>query len=355
MLRQALFWTLLAAVLSAGCTGGLGGALSLNQATLDEPSFDLEPETGDAKTVFKVDARGLGDKYNVTWDWGDGTSSYGEEAEHKFGFTNGMMTVTLIATDDDGTQGIATRQITLGTGTNKAPTVTARATKTWVEVGKTINLSATGVDADRDPLTYSWSYQAPDSPAEKTIAGEGNRVPVRFDAPGKYAVKVRARDPKGGEAVANLTVDVSTSIPSTRFEQVFNGTILAGSGGAGVSEKPWAVGPTAPDTDVDATRHRYTLEYPAYTLIFLTWNDTTGQGVFDLDLELRKADGTSVFKSETRGPPNAPFEFNLTQQEPGDYDVIVRGVVAANVPYSVLVQATLQITPDLVAAREAGG
>ena len=36
------------------------------------------------------------------------------------------------------------------------------------------------------------------------------------------------------------------------------------------------------------------------------------------------------------------------------YDVIVRGVVAANVNYSVLVQATLQVTPELVAARESG-
>ena len=361
VLRQTLLWSILAAVVSAGCTGGIGGALSLNEASLDEPAFDLAPESGDAKTVFKVDARGLGEKYNVTWDWGDGTFSYGEEAEHKYGFSDGIMTITLVATDDDGAQGIATKEVKLGTGQNTPPTISsARASKSWVEVGKQINLSATASDKDRDPLKYTWSYQAADSPAERTIPGEGNRVPVTFDAPGKYSIKVRARDPKGGEAVSNLTVDVSTTIPSTRFEQIFNGTLVAGTGGASASERLWPAGEAgAPDTNVDVARHRYTLEYPANTLVFLTWNDTAaqtaGQGVQDLDLELRAADGTVVFKSETRGPPNIPYEFNLTRQEAGDYDVIVRGIVAANITYSVVVQATLQITPDMVAAREAAG
>lgn len=354
MLRQGSVAAVVLAVLLAGCTGGLGGALSLNAASLAEPSFDLSPEKGDAQTVFKVDARGLGDKYNVTWDWGDGIFSYGEEAEHKFGFTNGIMTVTLIATDDDGQQGIASRTLTLGSGENKVPTVTARAQRTWIEVGRTINLSATGSDADRDPLTYFWSYSSEDSSAEKPIAGKKNRVPVSFDAPGVYNVKVRARDPKGGEALGNVTVSVSTSIPETRVEHVFNGTVLAGSGGAAASEKLW--GTPAPDTGVDSVRHRFALAYPAYALIFLTWNDTVaqtaGQGAQDLDLELRKADGTTVFKSETRGPPNIPLEFNLTQVDAGEYDVIVRGFAAANVNYSVLVQATLQITPEMVLARE---
>lgn len=354
MLRPgALAATLVVAALLAGCTGGgLGGAIGLNDASLDDPGFDLSPEQGDANTVFSVDARGLGDKYNVTWDWGDGTFSYGESATHKYGFSNGVMIVTLVATDEEGKQGIATRQLTLGSGVNKAPTVTARAQRTWIEVGRVINLTAAGSDGDRDPLTYFWSYVAPGAVVEKAIEGKTNRVPVSFDAPGEYNVKVRARDPKGGEATANVTIDVSRSIPSTRFEQIFNGTVAAGSGGAGLSEKAWAANPPAPDTNVDSTRHRYRLDYPANTLIFLTWTDASGQGAYDLDLELRKADGTVVFTSATRGPPNAPFEFNVTAQEPGDYDVVVRGVVGAQATYSVLVQATLQITPALVAARE---
>lgn len=351
MLRAGVALTLMAAVVLAGCTGGIGGAIGLNDATLAEPSFDLTPDKGDATTLFKVDSRGLGDKYNVTWEWGDGIVTYGATSEHKYGFSNGAVTVTLVVTDTDGKQNFATRTITLGTSPNKAPTVTLRAQKTWIEVGRTINLTATATDADRDPLTYFWSYLAPGAAAEKVIEGKTNRVPVTFDAPGKYDVKVRARDPKGGEAIANVTVSVSTHIPDTRFEATFNGTIVAGSAGQGLSEKAWIGSPTVPDSNVDSTRHRYTLDYPGNTLIFLVWNDTTTQGVYDLDLELRKADGTVVFTSATRAP-SAPFEFNITKQDAGDYDVVVRGVVGANVVYTLLVQSTLQITPELVAAKE---
>lgn len=351
LLREGTWAIVLATfVAAAGCTGG-GGALSLNKATLDEPDFTLDPPKGDANTVFKVDALGLGDKYNVTWDWGDGKLTYGGTSEHKYGFTNGVMTVTLLVTDGSE-QGIARKTLTLGSGENKAPAVSARAQRAWIAVGQQTNLTATGSDGDRDPLTYLWTWRADGGAAETALAGTGNRVPISFEEPGKYQVKVRARDPKGGEAVANFTMDVSKSIPASRLEQTFNGTIVAGAGGAGVSEKAWTEG--VPDTAVDAVRHRYTLLYPANTLIFLMWNDTTGQGVMDLDLELRSADGTTVFKSETRAPA-APFEFNVTQQEPGDYDIIVRGVVGANVPYTLLLQATLQLTPERVAAVEGSG
>jgi hypothetical protein len=352
LLRGGFVLGICSAVLLAGCTGGVGGALSFNKATLDDPDFSVTPDKGERDTVFKVDSLGLGDEHNVTWDWGDGTITYGATSEHKYGFTNGVMTITLIATAADGQQGIATKDVTLGTGENRPPTVSIRSSKTWIEVGQRINVSASGSDLDRDPITYVWTYAAEAAPAETSIDSRTNRAPVVFDAPGVYTVKVRALDPKGGESSANLTLTVSSDIPDSRLEQTFFGNVTAGSGGAGVSDKLWVASPPAPDTNVDAIRHRYTLDYPGYTLIFLTWNDTTQQGVIDLDLELRAvSNGTTVFKSETRAPA-APFEFNMTQQEPGEYDVIVRGVVGANVPYTVLVQSTLQITPELVLARE---
>ena len=354
-MRVLIVCALAASVALSGCTGGVGGALGLDKASLDDPSFDLAPETGDKTTVFRVDSKGLGEKYNVTWDWGDGTLSYGATAEHAYGFTNGIMTITLLVTASDGQQSFVTREVTLGTGENRPPTVSARTSKAWIEVGQRINLSASASDLDKDPITYTWTHQAEGAAAETQIGGTTNRVPVSFDAPGIYQVKVRARDPKGAEATDDLTLTVSRDIPDTRFEATYNGTIVGGSAGAGLSEKAWLAGQAgAPDTNVDSARHRYTLEYPAFTLIFLTWNDTTGQGALDLDLELRHAsNGTVVFTSATRAPA-PPFEFNLTQQEPGDYEVVVRGVVGANVAYSVLVQATLQVTPELVLARETG-
>lgn len=348
---RRLLVLLVPALLLAGCTKGSTG-LTFESATLEEPDFSLEPESGDRDTVFKVSAGKLGDKYNLTWDWGDGVTTYGASSEHKYGFTNGLMSITLFVSDDAGNQGLASKTIKLGSGNNKVPTVTLRAQKAWVEVGASVNLTASGSDGDRDPLSYLWSWTGGAAPGQTVFEGTGNRAKTSFAEPGEYVVKVRARDPKGGEAIANVTIDVSSKIPPSLFTQTWIGNLTAGTGGAAVSEKAWAV-PGAPDTNADAARHRYRIDYPATTTIFLSWNDTSQQGAFDLDLELRAANGTTVFKSETRAPA-APFEFNFTAQEPGDYDVIVRAIAGANVMYTVFLQSQLKITPELVARAEGG-
>lgn len=372
---------LVVAAVSAGCTD----KLSFNSGgTIDAPSFSLSPEAGDAETVFSVDAGALGDKHNITWDFGDGTTAYGRTAQHAYGFTNGVMTVTLIATDATGKQGIATRTLTLGTGENAEPAATVRAKSNWVEMRQPVNLSAIVRDADEDPIRHLWTYTVLEGGAaggdghahdhgggggasgasgasstmqgqEFVIDGDGPAVQAIFDAPGKYAVKLRASDPKGGEAIAEVVVDVSRDIPEPRHQVSFSGTLAAGTGASGVGENAWDQG--APDANVDVARHAYTLRYPATTYVLLAWNDTSGQGLADLDLELRDGAGNVVFESATRtaNVPPAPagtVEMNLTKQPPGDYTVVVHAYSGVQVAYTVQVVAALELTPELVAATE---
>lgn len=378
-MRLPLLALLVCASLLAGCTEKLTPAAA--GGTLDSPLFTVSPLTGGKDTVFTVDAGKLGGKYNLSWDWGDGTVSYGGRAEHKYGFTNGIMTVTLVVTDAAGKQGFALRTVTLGTGENVDPTVTVRAAKSWVEALKPVNLTATGRDADRDPLKYLWTYvvleqggagdghaHAHGAPAatgqEFVIPGEDARASVIFDKAGRYLVKVRASDPKGGAATAETEVEVSTKIPDAQFQTAFEGVVGAGSAGAGVSEQLWGLPvPGAPDTNVDAVRHALPLRYPASIVVILQWNDTvasqTGMSAFDLDLEMRNADtGETVFVSEMRAQPGVPptvpppFEFNATQVPAGNYEIIVRGYAGAQVTYVVTVFAHFQLTPELVRAAE---
>jgi hypothetical protein len=385
-MRIFLVAFLAVAVLLSGCTDKL--SFAADGGTLAAPAFSVTPETGGKDTVFTVDAGKLGEKYNLTWDWGDGTVTYGKRSEHKYGFTNGVMTVTLVATDEAGTQGLALRTVKLGTGENADPTVTVRAAKTWIEARKPLNLTATGRDTDRDPLSYLWTYSivsggasgdghahdhgsggaAPPAAAgqEFVIDGKDAKTSVTFDAAGKYLVKVRASDPKGGQAIAETTIDVSAKIPDAQFQTTYEGTLNAGSAGAGVSEKLWDLpAGEAPDTNVDAVRHPLQLRYPANLVIILQWNDTaasqTGMSASDLDLAMRDvASGEIVFASENRAQPGVPpvvpppFEFNVTQVPAGDYEIIVRGYVAAQATYVVTVFASLQLTPELVAQVEGG-
>jgi hypothetical protein len=345
------------ALLLAATLGGCSSSL-LSHASIDAPAFDVSPDRGDATTTFHVDAGSWADGASVTWDFGDGATATGRAADHKYGFTNGAMTITLLATQG-GKQGVATRTITLGTGVNAKPTLSMYAARSWIEVGKSVALNAHASDADGDPLALTWTTRAAGGP-ETILPGGASTATASFDKPGKYAVTVRARDPKGGEAEATETLDVSKRIPDPSLDLKWNGTLVAGTGGQKqASEQAWIAPSPVPDTDVDAARHFYTLKYPASTVVFLVWNDTSTQGFWDLDLELRNATSNqTIFKSEHHvnpGPPpvgTAPFEYNFTQQPPGDYVIVVRAITGVKFDYTLLLHSSLQLTPELVAQTE---
>lgn len=340
-MRVPLVLAAAAALLAAGCTDKLGLG---NAASIDDPTFTVEPESGDGSTLFKVDAGKLADGMEATWDFGDGTILSGRTAEHAYGFTNGEMTITLLLTKD-GKQGIETRTVKLGTGKNANPSARLTASPTWAEVGKAVTLDARPADADKDPLKVAWSKREDGQAEVVALDATEGKTSLTFDKPGRYVVGVRVSDPKGGVASRNVTIDVSKRIPPREATFVWNGTLVAGTAGQGLAEKAW-VGP-APDSNVDAARHVYEVKYPASTFVMLQWNDTSTQGAFDLDLEVRDSANKTVFKSETRAPA-APFEMNFTQQEPGAYTVIVRAVAGAKVDYTLTVYASLMLTPELV-------
>lgn len=358
MLRAAALSLILLAAGLAGCSDPLSFG-----STGDVDGFSVTPDRGDGKTEFHVQAADELRGRDLTWTFGDGTEAKGDEARHAYGFTNGVMTITLIARDESGVPQIATRTVTLGTGENKPPTGTARAVKDWVAVGQPANLSANARDADGDTLTYLWSYtdaSAAGSAAQVVIEGSGPRTSVVFDAPGRYDVKVRIRDPKGAEAIDNLTIDVSRTIPESRIETTFKGTLVAGTGGAAVAEKAWVE--PAPDSYADAARHPYTLDYPATTYVVLQWNDTSNASAYDLDFEVRDAQTGEVVATGAHHAvdPNAPgaptplppIEANFTTQEAGSYVIVVKAFSGARVDYEVFLFSTLHLTAELVAARE---
>lgn len=367
MLRPVLLAALLlAAPLLAGCTD----KLSLNKASLDAPAFDLAPEKGDATTRFHVDAGALA-KYNLTWDFGDGTRAYGASADHKYGFTNGQMTITLYVSDG-AKQTTATRIAILGNGANRNPSVSLSAEKTWVQTGSTAKFSTYAYDGDADPLTYRWSVKPPGG-QDLLVPNAGSSLDYTFPATGAYTVSVRVDDPKGASSTSTQLVWATKSIPATVYDAQYFGNVT-GAGDAGVTEKAYGASGGAVNQTVDSAVYEYAIDYTGYTLVFLTWNDTSTVGAQDLDLELRYANnGTTIWTSAHHTasvdpshppavPPSVPpsivpvgpYEYNMSLQPPGKYQVVVRSYSAAQVAYRVLIHSSLLVSPELVAKQETG-
>jgi hypothetical protein len=86
---------------------------------------------------------------------------------------------------------------------NSAPYITAiSAGSRTVQVGQTITVSATAIDADNDPLTYTWSL--PGTPVET-----GQSVQWTASGPGTFSLSVSVSDGRGGTSVGAITITVA--------------------------------------------------------------------------------------------------------------------------------------------------
>lgn len=348
----------------AGCASPFAAEVGLGSLT-----FEISPARGDATTLFEVDASAAAEAgLATTIHWGDGATSEGPKASHRYGFTNGVVVVALVAQDPaTGEEAVAKREITLGSGLNAPPVARLALSASWVEVGEPVGFeAAASSDADGDPLAFFWSYvgaasgdghghahaggAASASAGETALASAGETIAHAFDAPGAYEVRVRALDPKGGESVASATVLVSTVIPSSSFAQDFEGTIALGTAGAGASrEIGEASGGEAPAAD--SASFAFRLPLPGNATISLAWADPSGQA--DLDLLLTDyATGEAIARAETRG---AGAESLAASLPPASYGLVVIGFTGANVPFTLAVRADLVVTPETVAAAAGGG
>jgi hypothetical protein len=96
-----------------------------------------------------------------------------------------------------------TKPVTPPSINNHAPAVALEAAPLDIAAGQSTQITATGFDADNDPLTYIWSASA------GRITGSGENV--RFDStglpPGKYVVRVTAADGRTG--IANSEIEIT--------------------------------------------------------------------------------------------------------------------------------------------------
>lgn len=89
-------------------------------------------------------------------------------------------------------------------GNNRFPVVSLETSSDEIPVGGSAAITATGYDADNDPITYSWSASG------GQIVGSGEKVTFNATglAPGKYTIRTTASDGKGGTATSLIDVMV---------------------------------------------------------------------------------------------------------------------------------------------------
>lgn len=190
-------------------------------ATIDEGgSVSLAPATFNDKGTL--------DTHTASIDWGDGSPvESGLVAEAPFGppgstsgasgtvvagthvyADDGVYTVTVTVTDDDGSVGSDTTTVTVR---NLAPTVSAGGPYS-VDEGSSVLVSAVGSDPGDDALTYAWdldgngSFETPGQTVTFSAAA--------LDGPSVATIRVQATDTGRLSAEAIATVDIVNVAPA---------------------------------------------------------------------------------------------------------------------------------------------
>ena len=192
------------------------------ESAINTPTGDITINAGDA-----VDFSGTGsdpdNNLPMTYLWQFGTGSGLANSTNKdpglmqFS-TPGTYTVSFTVTDSLGLADAtpATRTITVQSTANQPPngTITSPSGSVTIDVGETVNFSATATDADNDlPLSFLWQFGSGSGISNMTVASPG---PVQFNTAGTFNVTFHVTDSKGNVDPSPATVTVTvqnTAIP----------------------------------------------------------------------------------------------------------------------------------------------
>jgi PKD repeat protein len=146
---------------------------------------------------------GVLDTHSVTVDWGDGATGDALDASHVYA-DNGTYTVTVCVTDDDGSAGCDSLQVTVA---NVAPVVDAGADRTAAE-GSPLTLAASFSDPgvlDTHAVTVDWGDGATGDALDASHVYADN---------GTYTVTVCVTDDDGSAGCDTLNVVVENVAPT---------------------------------------------------------------------------------------------------------------------------------------------
>jgi parallel beta-helix repeat protein len=191
--------------------GGVGTDTLTVTANNVAPTVDAgEDQTADEGDTVLFSGNftdpGMNDTHTIDWDFGDGSPTVTGTLTPTHAYEdNGVYTVNLTVTDDDGGVGFDTLTVTVN---NVALTVNAGPDQT-VDEGANVSFSGSFTDPDTsDTHTIEWDFG-------DGSAATGNLTPTHaYEDNGVYTVNLTVTDDDGGVGTDTLTVTVNNVAPT---------------------------------------------------------------------------------------------------------------------------------------------
>lgn len=232
----------------------------------EDPTADFTSTADGLSVTFNggssADADGTIESY--AWDFGDGSTATGAEAQHVYG-TAGNYEVKLTVTDNRGATATSTKTVTAGS-TASAPT--AAFTSAVTELSAEFDASGSTAPAG-SIATYSWDFGDGET-------GTGANPSHVYAAAGDYTVTLTVTDNLGATGTASETVTVSKAAPVAGFTSTVDGgtaSFDAGTSTGALTAYAWDFGDGATGSGQTAT-HDYATS-GTYT-VTLTVTDADG-------------------------------------------------------------------------------
>jgi len=218
------------------------------------------------------------DTFTYLWDFGNGTAPGHGPTQHTYYSDDGIYTVTLTVTDDDGGATVQTAQVVI---TNADPSILGLSGDLTGDEGSVLNWTALAADPGGDSLTYLWDF------GDGTLAS-GLGASHAYADNGNYTLTLTVSDTDGGSTSDTLSIAIANVAPSiTNLIGDSSGDegegllwgVIATDPGADVLTYSWDFGDGSPAETGTTSGHTY-VDEGSYTLV-VTVTDDDGGSVSD--------------------------------------------------------------------------